>query len=195
MTPSQAAEGRMAGACFERQPHRSEKADSETFWAPGKRAASLRTSVAASRGLRLAVDREDLLQEGLIACWRASSRYDPNRASVATFFDRVAANRIASVLRVARRHAADPLDEASAGSVSSDRARIELRLDVARAIRTLNADDRRLAVALMEHSPAETSSRLGLARSTMYTRIARLRKHFIAAGISADHFLERRTRA
>ena len=48
---------------------------------------------------------------------------------------------------------------------------------------TLRATDRRVAVALMEESPAEASHRLGVARSTIYAHIQRLRSAFQAAGL------------
>jgi len=138
--------------------------------------------------MRPSVDREDLLQEGIIACWRAASQFDPARASLPTFFDRVAANRIASVIRSSRTPVMLSLDAAEECTVGSGVGHVHLKLDVAKVLNRLIEDERRLAEALMKYSPAEISRGLGISRSTVYARMARLRPIFVAAGIDATYF-------
>lgn len=150
-----------------------------------RRAAQVRAASRVASGAVFQADREDLSQEGLLACWRALRHFDPTRASLPTFLDRVVANRVASVIRSSRTPVMLSLDAADVCTVGFGLGQIHLELDVARVIQRLSRDDRNLAVTLMEHTPTETSRRLGLSRSTVYSRIARLRSSFIAAGFDA----------
>ena len=67
------------------------------------RAAKVRATAAVVSGAIPVADREDFEQEGLTACWRALPQFDPARASLRTFIERVIASRIASLVRAARR--------------------------------------------------------------------------------------------
>src|SRR5206468_1235882 len=127
-------------------------------------------------------DFDDMRQDGLMACWRAFPHFDPTRASLPTFLGRVVANRIASVVRSSRTPVMLPLDAAEACTGGISLRQIHLEIDVARVLRRLNENDRRLASALMENDPTEASRKLGVARSTVYVGIARLRLKFAAAG-------------
>jgi len=75
---------------------------------------------------------------------------------------------------------------ATAYGVGPEAAAFDLRSDVARVLSQLNFEDHRVAVALMEYSPAETSRKLMVARSTIYQHIGRLRTAFITAGITSN---------
>jgi len=159
------------------------------------RAARIRARAAVRAGAVPLADRDDLEQEGLIACWRAARHFDHHRASLKTFVECVIATRLASVIRAARRKPTmQPLDLAAEYGVGPEAVAFHLRSDVARVLSQLNFDDHRVAVALMEFSPAEASRRLRVARSTVYQRIGRLRSIFITAGITSNYFVERSAR-
>lgn len=55
-------------------------------------------------------------------------------------------------------------------------------MDIQRVLARLGEDDRRLALLLADHRPTEISRMLGVARSTVYARRARLRRAFLEAG-------------
>src|SRR5436190_22550526 len=85
---------------------------SDNVYGLGLRASQTRTRRGIASGTSTFGDRDDLTQEGVFACWRASPQFDPTRASLPTFFDRVAGNRISSVLRSTRTPVLVPLDAA-----------------------------------------------------------------------------------
>jgi RNA polymerase sigma factor (sigma-70 family) len=131
--------------------------------------------------------RDDFVQELLIACWLASDKFDPSRASLRTFFECVIASRLASAIRTARRRPAmQPLESVPEFGVAPPTMIFDLRSEVTRVLARLDVADRRVAVALMECSPAQASRNLNLARSTVYRHISRLRTSFIAAGITTS---------
>lgn len=152
-----------------------------------RRAAQVRATAAVVSGAIQTADREDFEQEGLTACWRALPRYDPNRGSLRTFVEHVVAARLASLVRSANRvPAMQPLDSAHRCHVDPCADPMELHADVWRLLNLLNDRDRRLMLLLMEHSPAEASRMLGIARSTVYQRIQRLRRTIIDAGLAPE---------
>jgi RNA polymerase sigma factor (sigma-70 family) len=170
---------------------RNEIAEEAAFEASSSlahKAARIRTSIALRRRTGLHVDREDLEQEGAVACWRALPQFDPTRASLPTFFDRVAGNRIASVIKSSRTPVMLSLDEADACTVGMGTGHIYLKVDVGRVLERLSEDERRLAQALMKYSPSEAGRRLQISSSTVYARMAKLRPLFVAAGIDANYF-------
>jgi RNA polymerase sigma factor (sigma-70 family) len=132
-------------------------------------------------------DRDDLVQELAIACWRAAATFDPAKASLRTFIECVVANRLASAIRTARRRPAmQPLDSVAEIGIAPLAMMFDLRSDVASILDRLSVADRRVAVALMEYSPTEAGRNLKIARSTVYQHIGRLRARFMAAGITPD---------
>ena len=147
------------------------------------RAAKVRATAAVVSGAILVADREDIEQEGLTACWLALPQFDPARASLRTFIERVIASRIASLVRAARRSPARvSLTAAGPRPVDSEAEVQELYADVERLSSAFECHDRQLILLLLEHSPAETGRMLGLPRSTVHDRILRLRRRFVAAG-------------
>jgi RNA polymerase sigma factor (sigma-70 family) len=148
-----------------------------------RRAAQARARAAVLSGALRFADREDIEQEALIAFWFALPRYDPKRASLATFMERVVANRVTSLIRRARR-ARDScsLESADARGHSPGVGSIELHTDVIRVLERVDDRDRRLALALMEYTPSQASRKLLVSRSTIYEGIRRLRTAFILAG-------------
>jgi RNA polymerase sigma factor (sigma-70 family) len=146
------------------------------------KASRTRAFVAARGHTGAAADRDDFTQEGLVACWCALPHFDANRASLPTYFERVISNRLASLIRSARTPLLVPLEFVEACAISSWTSHVEVRLDIERVLRQLGDSERRMAVALMEHSPAEVSRRLQIPRSTIYARMGKLRSRFVAAG-------------
>ncbi len=147
-----------------------------------RRAAQVRAIAAVASGRARAADREDLEQEALLRIWQALPRYDPSKGSLGTFIERVAESRFRSLLR-SRRHSVtiEPLDgmrPASADGIPM----VEFRTDFERLLRLVGGPERRLASLLTVHSASEAGRILGVARSTVYRRIERLRAALLAAG-------------
>ncbi len=149
------------------------------------RAAQVRATAAAVRGAIPVADREDLEQEGLVACWRALPCFDPARGSLRTFVEHVIAARLASIIRSARRAPSSvPINSAVMRPIDSPALALELHVDVQRVLNTLGWPDRKLVLLLHDHSPAEVSRILGIPRSTLHDRIVRVRRRFVAAGLA-----------
>ncbi len=148
------------------------------------RAAQVRATAAVTNGVIPVADREDLEQEGLVACWRALPQFNPARASLRTFIEHVIAARLASIVRTARR-SPDwlPIKSASTLPAEFSAADLDLRADVQRALADLGAQDRQIIALLYDHSPAEVGRVLGIPRSTVHDRIVRLRRRLVAAGL------------
>ncbi len=148
------------------------------------RAAKVRATAAVISGAIPLADREDFEQEGLTACWRALPKFDPGRASLRTFIERVIASRISSLARAARQSPEHvPLQDAGPQPIDSGASAHEFRVDVERVASAFGCCDRRLVFLLLEYTPAEAGRMLGVSRSTVYDRILRLRPSFVAAGL------------
>lgn len=147
-----------------------------------------------------AEDAKELRQDFLLTLVRAEHRYDPARCPVERYISMVLNWRYKyHVRRLAE------LDESEAGDVISleeldpgypeffvdepaeQRLRqIERRHDIDHVLAELPAEDQRLCRLLMEHPPYEIAALLGVAHGTVYRRIRRLRRHFIAAGLGGN---------
>jgi RNA polymerase sigma-70 factor (ECF subfamily) len=146
------------------------------------RAVQVRGAAAVATGRAAAADREDLEQEALLGLWMALRHYDASRASLRTFLERVADKRFASLLR--RRHSPVLIERldghrfATADGIPA----VQFQVDFERVLAPLGDPDRALALLLVDHGPTEISRMLGVARSTVYARMARLRRAFLEAG-------------
>jgi RNA polymerase sigma factor (sigma-70 family) len=147
-----------------------------------RRAAHMRSAVAVAVASVAPADREDWEQEALTAVWRALPRYDPSRASLRTFVERVVTSRFASLLRAHRsKPKLEPLEEYH--SVGLDVIpEVEFRTDFHSVSTSLSERDRLLATLLVDHSPTEAGRALRIARSTVYEGIRRIRIAFGDAG-------------
>jgi RNA polymerase sigma-70 factor (ECF subfamily) len=146
------------------------------------RAVQVRGAAAVATGRVTAADREDLEQEALLALWIALRHYDASRASLRTFLERVADKRFASVLRRRRSPVLiEHLDGHRLATADGIPA-VQFHVDFERVLAPLDDPDRALALLLVEHGPTEISRMLGVARSTVYARMARLRRAFREAG-------------
>lgn len=143
-----------------------------------------RAAHARLRGkLRLTTtDRQDWEQEVLIAAWRALPQYDPTKAALRTFLERVIGNRLASLVRGRHRVPVFVGLEDYHSIDLCEAAQVELGRDVRTVVAQLPEPERRLATVLVSCTPAEASQRLGIARSTVYERIRRIRIAFELAG-------------
>jgi RNA polymerase sigma-70 factor (ECF subfamily) len=145
------------------------------------RAVQVRGAAAVATGRATAADRKDLEQEALLGLWMALRRYDASRASLRTFLERVADKRFASLMRRRGSLTVERLDGHRFATPDGIPA-VQLHVDFERVLAPLGDPDRTLARLLIDHGPTEISRMLGIARSTVYARIARLRRAFREAG-------------
>jgi RNA polymerase sigma factor (sigma-70 family) len=151
-------------------------------WA--SRRAISRAHAAVSSGAVASANYDDLVQEALIALWRTLGQFDPGRSSLRTFSELVISSRIVSAIRAARRKPRMTGLELATALAERRSVSFELRCDIDCVLNKLSVEDRRVAIALMYYSPMEASQRLGVARSTVYQHIARLRKTLTKAGFA-----------
>jgi RNA polymerase sigma-70 factor (ECF subfamily) len=152
---------------------------------------------------------EDLMQECLVAWWRARDTYDPARgASQQTYMGVVVRNKLMDLARAGTadkrkvNYLALPLDEPQGDEESSptladelDEAagvcerrdatsRIELRLDLEEAVKSLTPRQRRICRHLHDgYSVTELSELLKTPRATVYDERKRIRSSFAKRGL------------
>ncbi len=146
------------------------------------RAVQVRGAAAVATGRVTAADREDLEQEALLALWIALRHYDASRASLRTFLERVADKRFASLLRRRRKPLVIERLDSQRFATADGIPAVRFQVDLERVLAPLDDPDRALALLLIDHGPTEISRMLGIARSTVYARMARLRRAFLEAG-------------
>ena len=145
------------------------------------RASSVSAIAAIGDG---ALQRDDLVQEALIAVWRRLGRYDSSRASLQTFVDRIVKSTIRTVLRrqrAAKRSKHDRSEEP--GSVDF-RVQFDVKIDIHRALRCLASLDLRVArLLLREYRPTEIARILKISRTAVYRSIERIRTYIGESGL------------
>jgi RNA polymerase sigma-70 factor (ECF subfamily) len=146
------------------------------------RAVQVRGAAAVASGRVTPADREDLEQEALVGLWMALRRYNASRASIRTFLERVADKRFASLLRRRRSPALIERLDGHRFATADGIPAVQFHADFERVLAPLGDAERTLALLLVDHGPTEISRVLGVARSTVYARIARLRRAFLDAG-------------
>jgi RNA polymerase sigma factor (sigma-70 family) len=175
------------GTSIGQQPMRADSTVETTYAVAhpiALRSAQVRSNAAVKSGAVPAADRDDLIQEALVACWLALPRFDPTRAALPTFIERVVTTSVASFIRSARRVPAHKeLKPSISPQIESGSGELELRADVKTFLASLRPKDRELAVTLMEHSPAEASRLLGIPLSTLHDRMTGFRRRLSAAGL------------
>ena len=144
-------------------------------------------------------DCQDIRQEFCMALVRAGDKYDSERCPLERFvrmvlnrnykhfvrkLARAADNRACSVIAV---HFDDielnMEQQIPAPECENDFRLVDLREDVRTVMETLPADLLGICLELMSHSPSEVARRRKIHHSAIYRAIARLREHFIGAGI------------
>lgn len=174
----------------------------------------IRAARLAHSGAVPGLDAEDIAQELREEVLRRAECFDPTRACFDTFADRVIRNRIADLARqsqaikasrmtqsfdapIARKDGqgpltlADTLTETTSPHGVDDFAAMHgpgLKSDVARLLATLCPTSRRIAIAVSEGTVADAARVLGLHRSTIYERLASIRK--TAAVLGLDGYFE-----
>ncbi len=145
-----------------------------------------------------AADADDVRQDLMLDLWSALARYDPARASRATFISRVLDRAYCSVarkLRARRRRESqavvsfsesaerlrspDPVSQADGQSS----ARLDLALDLEAALARLPRNLRILAEQLKSRTAAEIARERGQHRCTVYREIVALRAIFRECGL------------
>ena len=152
----------------------------------------------AHRARALGFTISDLEQELFLHCFQQMKRYDPSRASLATFLTRIAANRALSLVG----HASAAKRGGQSQTVSleevpewqsewSEHERwvsaedgMVMRIDVRRLLERLPRD----CISFVEElaagaSPSEAGKAIGCSRATAYRRLDWLRREFERAGL------------
>lgn len=159
----------------------------------------------ASAGLA-GMELEDLEQELMLHAHRRLNTYDPSRADLWTFSDRVLSNFVRNLSKAAgamsrgRGFSTISLDDPTfgpegemvAGAVgsgdSTDPAwceQVHLRQDLDRVLHALPQHLQDCCRWLTTGTVTEAAHRSGLARGSLYGRIATLKRAFVAAGLEA----------
>ena len=146
------------------------------------RAVQVRGAAAVATGRVTAADREDIEQEAFLGLWMALRHYDASRASLRTFLERVADKRFASLLRRRRSPVLIERLDGHRLATADGIPAVQFHVDFERVLALLGEADRTLALLLIDYGPTEISRMLGIARSTVYARMARLRRAFREAG-------------
>ncbi|WP_439630594.1 sigma-70 family RNA polymerase sigma factor [Gemmata sp.] len=131
--------------------------------------------LAARAGLR-PQDREDLEQELALHVLERRDRFDPARGTWPAFAHRLAERFASNFLRARRAAKRDggPLAPLTADVPGPEPGDPELPAEVARALAGLPDDLRAAAELVMAATVAEAARKLGVARSTVYARLAEL---------------------
>ena len=158
-------------------------------------------------------DRDDAFQEIALDGWRRLGRYQARRGGLEAFLGMVTLHQMRKIdarLRRGRRGAEVSLDapigtdEAGAQLTLADslteddslpallgndvdgHARVEMILDLSRAIRRLPSEMRRLCARLAHETPGIARRSCGLSNTGMYRRIEELRLHFRSFGLETS---------
>lgn len=152
------------------------------------------------------MDEDDLAQELWLGVLERMHLFDPSRASVDTFIDRVVRTLVATILRYHQRQkrAGDArvvsLDQpAKSGSeeaatlgdqlASADRVRHtnavedDLSEEFVAEVKTWPEEDRQLFFDLLENTVAAVARERGVTRQRVYREMERMRKRFEAADL------------
>jgi RNA polymerase sigma-70 factor (ECF subfamily) len=125
-------------------------------------------------------DRDDIEQELRLHLLRRLAKFDPDiapwNAFVQTLLERHAATLVAQRRRKTR---SKPKSRRCEGSHES---RIDIALDTATVLAGLPPKTRRLCERLKRDSVAEVARQMGVPRSTLRSRIQRLRERFQMSG-------------
>ena len=158
-------------------------------------------------------DQPDIEQELMFELMKRLPEYDPSRATHNAFVTWVVLQKIADLIEAQLTQKRDPrvliaslndlvstdeegwfeerwatvdIEEYLHVTNSTNRSteeRIDLDIDLDRAMANLPKELRRLCDLLAENSIAEVARKLGIARSTLYSAIYKLRKVFEKAGL------------
>jgi RNA polymerase sigma factor (sigma-70 family) len=148
-----------------------------------RRSTQVRTAALTGNDVA-SPDPEDIAQEVLLQLWRSLGNYDSSRSSLRTYTETIVCSTISSVLRRCtakkRRRGADFYSPIEVGELS---IRIELRIDLRRAIQKLGRLDLQVArLLLRDYKPGEVARKLGTSRAAVYRSVGRIRVALERAG-------------
>jgi RNA polymerase sigma factor (sigma-70 family) len=149
-----------------------------------RRAVGVRSQSTLHALSAIAFDREDLEQEVVTALWRRLGLFDPGRASLPTFVERVVATKTTTLVRrgMARKRIGSNSETRDIGSTQI-KVTVELRVDVGRALGMLSCADREVARLLVQYKPAEIARKLRWSRGKVCRSLDRIRRKFQALGL------------
>jgi DNA-directed RNA polymerase specialized sigma24 family protein len=168
--------------------------------------ASVRHHARRASGRLPGLELEDLEQELMLHAHRRLSSYDPGRADLGTYADRILSNFVANLAKAAGARSRggsastvslddpklefdnEPIATAICDHPSADLSwceRIHLRQDLDRVLHSLPQHLQECCHWLARGSVTEAARRSGLARGSIYGRIATLKRAFAAAGLDA----------
>jgi RNA polymerase sigma factor (sigma-70 family) len=150
-------------------------------------------------------DREDIEQELALRVWRSFPNFNPEAGCSAAFVATVLGRAANSLLRLrnsrkrgnGRQHrslaighksmadgfACDAMSHSICSSESSHEDKVDLAHDVAAVMAQLPAQLRKLAERLKHDNIASIARHDSVSRSTIYARLAELRRAFVAADL------------
>jgi RNA polymerase sigma factor (sigma-70 family) len=142
-------------------------------------------------------DHEDLVQELMLRLLRSLRLFDAAQADRKSFVTAVVERNAAKILRDRRAKKRDggriesldvlleTLDEEPPDLAVDDHAaeQADLAIDMADLLARLPAELRDLAERLQRQTLSQAAREIGVARSTLQRRVARLRRHFEDAGL------------
>jgi DNA-directed RNA polymerase specialized sigma24 family protein len=135
-------------------------------------------------------DAEEIAQDVAAHLIERMPQFDPKRAKVNTFIDRVVKNKLLNIIeaRTAQKRdghrRARALDDVPRGSLLEHGrtvSDVDRALDVRDILGSLPPDLREFAERLKLESPADAARTLGLTRAQMRNRLEAIRTHFDAA--------------
>ena len=165
--------------------------------------ASVRHHAWRASGKLSGMELEDLEQELMLHAHRRLSSYDPGRADLWTYADRILSNFVANLTKAARATSrgggtstvslddpklepdGEPIAAAFDVRQSPDHSwceHIHFRQDLDRVLHSLPQHLQDCCRWLAMGSVTEAARRSGLARGSIYSRIATLKRAFAAAG-------------
>jgi DNA-directed RNA polymerase specialized sigma24 family protein len=149
-----------------------------------RRAAAVRSAAAKGAMKASWLDREDIEQEILMSAWLSLGRFDPLRASLPTFIERVIGTKTTSIVRRerAQKRIRPEVNGPGIGTVHIT-VTIELRVDIRRALQRLNRADQIVAQLLLEHNPTDIARKLRCSRAAVYRSIENIRAVFRRLGL------------
>jgi DNA-directed RNA polymerase specialized sigma24 family protein len=168
--------------------------------------ASVRHHARRARGRLSGMELEDLEQELMLHVHRRLGSYDSERADLWTYADRILSNFVSNLAKaaVAKSRGGSAamvslddtkvqLNSDSLAAADFDRSsadlrwceRIHRRQDLERVLHALPQHLQDSCHRLATSSVTEAARRSGLARGSIYSRIATLKRVFAAAGLDA----------
>jgi RNA polymerase sigma factor (sigma-70 family) len=128
------------------------------------------------------LDRSDLEQELLFGFYLALRQFDPSKASLRTFMERVMSAKMVSEHRrtSARKRVRGERPDTEAPRNFS--VSVELRVDLRQGLKRLKSRDRSVARLLMEYRPVDVARKLGVSRAEVYRSIGRIRDVLVSLG-------------